>query len=293
MIRVGPAGWSYADWEGIVYPRPKPRGFHGLAFLAQHFDCMEINSSFYSMPRREHAERWAALVEDRPEFRFVSKLNSEFTHGPELDDASHGHAVETFRAGIEPLRACGKLAAILVQFPVSFRATPTARARLERLLDAWSDLTVALELRHRSWFEDDHYQCLRSRRVTLLDIDLPSSPDHPPQNRPSTGNVGYLRLHGRNSSNWFRRDAGRDERYDYLYSPAELEPIVAKAKRRARQTDDVYVITGTRIEGQAIVNGLESQAALTNAPVTAPAELIARYPRLSSIARSRGQQRLF
>ncbi len=293
MIRVGPAGWSYSDWEGVVYPRRKPRGFHGLEFLAGYFDCMEINSSFHAMPRREHAERWVELVQDHPNFRFLSKLNGSFTHGEELQGREHSEAISAFRSGIEPLISSGKLGSLLIQFPVSFRSTVENRGRLNRLIEAWSDQRVSLELRHRSWFDEESYGLLRSHRATLLNIDLPSAADHPPEVIPSTGELGYYRLHGRNRTQWFRQGAGRDQRYDYLYSPEEIEGVVEKTLELAAEHEDVYVITNNHFEGQAIVNGLEIQASINGGPVPAPETLVDRYPRLREISRTRGQQSLF
>ncbi len=82
MIRVGPAGWSYADWEGVVVPRRKPPGFHALPYLAGFFDCIEINSSFYAIPERRHVARWVELVAGRESFRFlrIQSLNTIVDH---------------------------------------------------------------------------------------------------------------------------------------------------------------------------------------------------------------------
>jgi len=293
VIRIGPAGWSYADWEGVVYPRPKPRQFHALAYLADYFDCIEVNSSFYAMPRAEHARRWVELVEDRPDFRFLSKLNGAFTHGPGLDERAHAAAVGAFRAGIEPLATSGKLAALLIQFPVTFRAGAAQVERLERLFDAFSSYPLALELRHASWFEEEHYASLRARKVSLLHIDLPAARDHPPEDVPATGPLEYLRLHGRNRATWFASGVGRDARYDYLYAPDELDQLVARAKRLAGRSDEVYVVTNNHFEGQAIANGLELRAALDAGPVAVPEPLLERFPHLARIAKPHGQQRMF
>src|SRR5262249_13674532 len=118
MIRVGPAGWSYPDWEGIVYPRRKPKGFHPLRHLARYFDCIEINSSFYATPAARNAEHWVELVADRPRFRFTAKLQDVFTHERlSADERELDAQVRAFHDGIAPLAAAKKLAALLVQFP--------------------------------------------------------------------------------------------------------------------------------------------------------------------------------
>ena len=117
MIRVGPAGWSYADWEGRVYPRTKPRGFQALEYLSAFVDCVEINSTFYALPRATNAARWVSQVAARTDFRFVAKLLQEFTHHAEPDDA------EEWAASIEA-------------------AHPDTPARAEALATHWKEVDV-------------------------------------------------------------------------------------------------------------------------------------------------------
>lgn len=294
MIRVGPAGWSYADWEGIVYPKPKPRGFHPLPFLAERFDCVEVNSSFYAMPRSENAERWAELVQPFENFRFLAKLHGDFTHGPHLEDSDYNESTRRFHEGIAPLQEAGRLGGLLAQFPVTFRATRATAERVERLAETWrSEVPLAVELRHASWFSERAVDWLRELGVTLLHIDLPAAKDHPPDEFAATTRLGYYRLHGRNAANWFRKGVGRDDRYDYLYGLEEIDAVVAKARRLSKESDDLYVVTNNHFAGQAVANAFEIAAGLGGGPVQAPASLVERYPRLASISESRGQQRLF
>lgn len=294
MIRVGPAGWSYADWEGIVYPKPKPRGFHPLPFLAERFDCVEVNSTFYAMPRAENSERWAELIQGFPDFRFLAKLHQDFTHGPAQEPRDYAQAQRQFRDGIAPLQREGRLGALLAQFPVTFRATKATAARIERLAETWRDDTpLAVELRHASWFTDRAVDWLRGLGVALLHIDLPAAKDHPPDEFAATSRLAYYRLHGRNAANWFRKGAGRDDRYDYLYAPGEVADVVEKARRLAGTSDDLYVVTNNHFAGQAVANAFEIAAGLGGAPVDAPETLVERYPRLAPISKSQAQQRLF
>lgn len=294
MIRVGTAGWAYADWEGIVHPRPRPRGFHPLPHLARMFSCVEVNSSFYALPCAEHTERWAELTRPVPGFRFLVKLHRDFTHGPGRDAGAWDEAVAAFRVGIAPLAQEGRLAALLAQFPASFRASGRAAARVERLVADWSELApLAVELRHRSWFTIEARAWLSRLGVALLHIDLPAADDHPPAEFEPTSRLGYYRLHGRNAASWFARDAGRDARYDHLYAPSEIEELVARARRLAAQHDELYVVTNNHFEGKAVVAGLEIAAGLGLPRVEAPASLVARYPRLEGVVRGGRQGRLF
>src|SRR6516225_7728355 len=116
-IRVGVAGWAYPDWAGYVYPTRRPRGFHEVTFLAQFFDTIEINTSFYAPIRPEHAAHWIERVAANPRFFFTAKLWQRFTHDakpsapPSLEDE------KLVRAGFDVLRDAGRLGAVLLQFP--------------------------------------------------------------------------------------------------------------------------------------------------------------------------------
>lgn len=293
MIRVGPAGWSYADWEGRVYPRRKPRGFHPLAYLARYVSCIEVNSSFYAVPRADYATRWVREVADRPDFRFTAKLLAAFTHEPLPAPADFEGLAHAWLAGVEPLRAAGKLAGVLVQFPVSFHHTRAGEERLERIEGAFGHLPLVLEVRHRSWYEPSSLRTIERLGYSLARIDLPAAKEHPPADPPLVGPLGYLRVHGRNRGTWFARDAGRDQRYDYLYTPDEVGELVAVTRRLAGAADETYVVTNNHFSGQAVANALEILAALDGTPPLAPSELVEAFPRLREQVRTDGQDVLF
>jgi uncharacterized protein YecE (DUF72 family) len=297
MIRVGPAGWSYPDWEGRVYPAHKPHGFHALRFLARTFDTIEINSSFYAMPRAEHAERWVELVADHPRFRFQAKLNRDFTHLPE-PGANEAHAewetrAREFSAGIAPLVRSKKLMSVLVQFPVTFLHGKSEVRRLGRLRSLFPDLPLVLEVRHQSWFERPAIDQVRGLSYSLAYVDLPSAWNHPPPWHEPTGPIGYLRLHGRNEREWFRGDAERDDKYDYLYMEREVQELGRKAQRIASLHDETAVITNNHFSGQAVANAIDLMFLLQGQPVPASAEIVESFPHLRAKARIEGQQPLF
>ena len=293
MIRVGTAGWSYPDWEGIVYPRRKPRGFHPLRHLARYVDCVEVNASFYAPLDAENVRRWLACVSDRPQFRFTAKLHRSFTHEPlEDSDVALAQRADDFLAGLEPLRSAHVLSGVLVQFPLSFAWSAPARARLERLAMSLARVPLVLEVRHKSWFERQALAEIERLGYSLARIDLPASDSHPPADPPAIGALAYVRLHGRNQGAWFARGAGRDQRYDYLYAPEELDEIVTLVRRLARGSDETVVITNNHFSGKAVANALEILAGLGKRP-SAPAELVAAYPRLARVADTDGQRPLF
>lgn len=285
MIRVGPAGWSYPDWEGRVYPRRKPRDFHALAWLARFVDCVEVNSSFYAVPRAEHASRWATLVEPWPELELTVKLLRDFTHRAEPADPAEWDALAAaWRRGVEPLRRRQRLAAVLVQFPRSFHEGPEAVRRLGRLRALLDGLPLVLEVRHHSWFVPPALDEIAGLGYSLAHVDLPHAWDHPPPRHAPTGPIGYLRLHGRNERDWFRHSAGRDERYDYLYSPPQIGELARRARSIDAESERTYVIANNHFAGQAVANAVELRWLLGGRrPVPAPAELVQAFPHLAPL----------
>jgi len=294
VIRVGTAGWSYPDWEGTVYPRHKKTGFHGLRFLADFMGCIEVNSTFYALPRREHIARWCEHVAQHPQFRFICKLHQGFTHGPEPDDPEEWERdAGLYLRGIEPLSKKKLLSAVLVQFPISFIFQPSAVRRLGRLQALFGQHPLVLEVRHQSWFAPPGLDTIRGLGYSLAHIDLPRAWNHPPLWHEPTGPVGYFRLHGRNSEQWFRRGATRDDRYDYLYSAEELKGVAAQARRIETTTGEAFVVTNNHFAGKAVANALDILFLLQGEPVLAPPEIVHSFPYLEDHTRIRGQIDLF
>jgi len=293
VIRVGTAGWSYADWDGTVYPRSKPHGFHPLPLLARTFDCVEINSTFYAQPNQANSVRWAQLVAEKTSFRFLVKLNRDFTHRSASTDWPD--KAREFLVGIEPLQRARRLSAILVQFPVSFLFGKQEVRRLGEIHALFRAVPLVLEVRHESWFTQPALDTIRGLGYSLAHIDLPRAWNHPPINHPSAGPLGYLRLHGRNSAAWFRSGAGRNEQYDYLYSPEELDQLTQKARRLEAEHDEVYVVTNNHFAGKAFANGVEMLYQLHGRAVPTPREVVETYPHLApmTVPYREGQQELF
>lgn len=280
-IRVGPAGWSYEDWKGIVYPARMPRSLHPLSYIAQFFDTVEINTTFYHPPNPNYCESWSAKVKDNPRFRFTAKLWQRFTH--ERGAWPSEREAAQVKEGFQPLVDCGLLGAVLVQFPWSFKRTPQEREWLARVLDTFAEFPLALEIRHASWNRPEVYDGLRERHVAFCNIDQPMYSKSLPPTAAVTAKVGYVRLHGQNYKDWFREDAGRDDRYNYLYSEDELKPWLEKIDRIRKQTGEVYVVTNNHYRGQAVVNAFELQHGLGQHPPEPPPHLVEAYPRLKRL----------
>lgn len=271
-IRVGPAGWSYADWEGVVYP-PHGSRFDPLAYLSSFFDTIEVNSPFYRIPPPTHARSWVRRVAANPAFRFTTKVFRGFTH--EQTQTPRQADVDAFRQYLDPLAESGRLGAILLQFPWSFRNAPESIGRLESLFHAFADYPRALEVRHASFQNDEFLSFLEQNGVAWVNVDQPLFQDSVKPGDAATGPLAYVRLHGRNYEKWFAH-AESWERYNYLYAREELEPWAGRITSMARSRD-TYVITNNHFRGQAIVNAGELKGALGYDP-NVPPTLKAHYP---------------
>lgn len=296
MIRVGTAGWDYPDWNGVVYPMPRPRAFDPLVMLSEVFDVIEVNATFYRTPPPTAADSWVRRTASRPGFRFTVKLPRAFTHARALEgdpreaDVDEGASLDDeerrFRAAIAPLVEAGRLGAVLVQFPQSFHAAETERRILGEILDRFAGLPLVVEFRHAGWGSAETAELLRARGAGFCNIDQPRLGSTLRPTRLVTSRVAYVRLHGRNAADWFREGAGRDRRYDYLYTEKELSPWIDAVRSIAEEGADTYVITNNHFRGKAAVNALQIKAALEGGLVKVPDPLLAFYPELSRIARA-------
>lgn len=278
-VRIGPAGWSYEDWKGIVYPLSE-RKFDPLVYLVSFFDTIEINSTFYRPPSPKMSRSWAKRVDSNPSFRFTAKLYRNFTHQrQDLTDSDK----KAFKEGIDPLMESDRLGALLVQFPYSFHNTGENRAYIDRQAKEFSDYPLVVEVRHRSWDKPSVYEWLREKGIGFCNIDQPGVSYSIGRTRRVTGSTGYLRLHGRNAANWFRENAGRDARYDYLYSDAELDEIEAWAGRIDSEAKETYVIANNHFRGKAVCNALQLRFRFERKEIPVPETLKAHYPQLDSL----------
>ncbi|RMF81028.1 MAG: DUF72 domain-containing protein [Planctomycetota bacterium] len=287
-IWIGVSGWSYPDWSGTVYPRRRPRGFHALTFLSRLFRAVEVNTSFYAIPRPEHTSAWAERVP--ADFRFAVKLTRDFTH--ERDTFPSSVTVRRFREALRPLADAGKLGPLLIQFPWSFRFSRSALERVERIADAFFDVRRVIEVRHASWSSPQARKRL-ARLGAICNIDQPQLRDCLPPTDRADGPLAYVRLHGRNAGMWFAKDVPGYERYNYSYTEAELAEWVARLRAILAESREVYVFANNHYRGQGVANALELRAMLEGVAITPPPQLRATYPRLDRIAPPPAQQTLF
>ncbi|MGA7030847.1 MAG: DUF72 domain-containing protein, partial [Candidatus Acidiferrales bacterium] len=218
-IRVGPAGWSYADWKGVVYPAHRAKGFHEATFLADFFDTIEINTSFYQPLKPNLAAQWLKRIAANPRFLFTAKLWQKFTH----EGDTTAEDVKIVRAGFDILHDAERLGAVLLQFPFSFHNTPESLGRLNEILHDFREYPLVVEVRHASWARKEFYELLQERGVGFCNIDQPVIGRSIKPSERVTSPIGYVRLHGRRYDTWFSDDPASppSERYNYLYSEEE------------------------------------------------------------------------
>jgi uncharacterized protein YecE (DUF72 family) len=292
QIRIGTAGWSYKDWDGVFYPAGmQRRKQHALEFLAQCFDVVEINTSFYGHIKPELAKLWARKVAVNPKFVFTAKLHRSFTHSPiavmEPTSAAtikpNDEDERLAREGLDALAATGKLGALLIQFPVSFKNTLLNREYLESLLRQFIEFPRVVEVRHESWDRPETLSYFTEKNVAFCNIDQPLIGRSLEATEHVTSPVGYVRLHGRNYDQWFEAERGED-RYNYLYSEAELAGWKEKIERIAHKAEVTYVVANNHFEAKAGVNALQLKHMLRGKRVRATEALLRHYPELKSIA---------
>jgi uncharacterized protein YecE (DUF72 family) len=299
-LRIGTSGWNYpggsGTWNGLFYPaaagrrkRAGGRKFDELTYYAEHFDTVEINTTFYGPPRANVAAGWADRTP--PGFEFSLKLYKELTHagtpGPPQIDSD---LVDEYRRGVEPLADAGKLGALLAQFPPSFKQTPESCHYLDQLLTRFGDYPIAVELRHRSWSDDftATLALLNSHHAALTQIDEPKFQLSIRQNQlPNVTGFYYMRLHGRNAAQWWKHDKAED-RYNYLYSDRELQAFSETAGAARRLVKKLYLYFNNHFASKAVVNAVMIKHKLGEpVPGAYPPALVERYPEIASIVTTR------
>lgn len=302
-VRIGTSGWSYPSgngtWNGVFYPpagkRPRGAGkFDELKFYAEHFDTVEINSTFYRIPSVTTARSWARRTPK--DFDFSLKLYQKFTH-PEMYEEATGadpldlgqKDVDEFRKAIDPLASAGKLGALLAQFPASFRNESNTRGYLEWLLARFREYDVAVELRHRSWSDDpqETLKLLGEVGAAWTQIDEPKFKLSIRQNLlPNVRTFYYLRLHGRNAAQWWKHDKSED-RYNYLYTAAELEPFADAVKEATRkEVKKAYLYANNHFSAKSVANAAILKHQLgQDLPGEYTEEMIERYPELKGLVK--------
>lgn len=292
MIRYAPAGWDYKDWYGTVYPARVTKGFDPLSYLARYVTAVEVNSTFYGPASAKSCAAWCTRVADHPEFRFSAKLWQRFTH--ERSSSWTVADVDAVRAGFDVLHTAGKLGAVLLQFPFSFRNVEPNREWLWDVISTFAAYPLVVEVRHSSWNTVEFYTELAERGVGIANIDQPLFRNSLKPAAKVTSTVGYVRVHGRNYADWFRSTvsqdtpaasraaslASRNAKFDYLYDLDELMPWADRISQinALAAVNEVFVVTNNHYLGQAVANLLQLRSLVTKQRVEVPPDALAAYP---------------
>ena len=310
MLYCGTAGFQYPDWKGIVYPADvKKRYGHELKFLAEYFDLCEINTSFYGPLKPQSAKSWCDYVSQvNPDFQFTAKLTQVFTHAPEAKTTSSSAAtikytkkdIEEAKAGFAPLQEAGRLGAVILQFPISFKFREAKKkgdpeplyGNWDHVLDVlnlFHEYPLAVEFRDASWNDEWAIKELAAKQVAFCNVDQPRLGNSLDGTQYVTAPFAYIRLHGRNYDKWFNAK-NRDERYDFLYSGERLERVRKRGSEMAENAEKTFVIANNHPRGQAAVNALQLKSMLTGAKVSAPESLVEAYPELREVTKEPNAQ---
>ena len=308
-LLIGTSGWNYPSgkgtWNGVFYPKPRPKGFDELAYYAEHFDTVEVNSTFYGQPRAEVCRGWADRTPSH--FEFSVKLYQKFTHPslyrdrvkrslPAPDVAREAAAttlarptaadLDEFRRGIEPLASSGRLGALLAQFPASFKNDDRSREYLEHLLRALRGYRVAVELRHRTWSDAlaETLTLLNGFGAAWVQIDEPKFRFSIRQNYlPNIKGFYYMRLHGRNVEKWWHHEKSED-RYNYLYTAQELQEFTETVSAVRQLVKKAYLYMNNHYSAKSVANAAMIKQQLGE-PIDGhyPPAFVAHFPDLQGV----------
>ena len=216
-----------------------------------------------------------------PRFAFTAKLFRGFTHERDAGLPEE----KAFLSAMEPLARERRLGAVLIQYPFSFHDTADNRDALRAVLDRFRSLPLAVEFRHATWNREETARLLSERGAAFVNIDQPELAGNLPATNRVTAPIAYYRFHGRNAEKWFG-ETSNEERYNYLYSGAQLAPWIGRIREAATRTPraGVFAILNNHFRGQAVANALMLQKELTGEFRTAPRSLLETYPQLSAVA---------
>ncbi|MDB6125762.1 MAG: hypothetical protein JWQ71_4755 [Pedosphaera sp.] len=285
-ILVGTASWTdpgfIADW----YP-PKLPATERLRWYAEHFNLVEVNSSFYRIPERRFVERWCEQTPEGFTFdvklhRFLSRHSTKPELLPkdlrpkaslsgkkvELTPALEEAVTERFLKSLEPFEDADKLGALLLQLSPSFSPRKNSLDELNHLLTLLKGRRIAIELRNRKWVVGEHFRdteaWFKKHKVTFVMVDTPTNPHFmimPKIDVVTNPKLAYLRAHGRNTRGYI---AGRTvaERFDYDYSEAEIQEMAQRAENIVKHADELHMVYNNNASNYAPKAAIAFQNAL-------------------------------
>jgi uncharacterized protein YecE (DUF72 family) len=245
MIKIGTSGYSFKDWIGNFYPEDIKDGKY-LDFYKDHFDTVEINSTYYTIP----AQKVFFYIEKKtPEdFHFIVKTNQETTHKRKKNK----EAMATLLKSVEPLISSNKLKGFLAQFPYSFKYNKDNLNYLSETRNLCNNIPLIVEFRYNDWLNNEVYDFLNKNEITYTCVDEPNLLNLLPKQDIVTSSTGYIRFHGRNKTTWY--DTSKGDRYDYLYTEEELKEWLQLIKNIKDKTKILYILFNNCHNGSAPLN---------------------------------------
>lgn len=294
MILVGTASWADKNLinSGLFYPAHIKSPAERLSYYASQFHLVEVDSSYYALPSERNAALWVERTP--PGFLFDVKSFRLFTQhqtppsalpadiraalGPvekknlyflDLSEELRGELWFRFRSALKPLINAGKLGVVLFQFPPWFVYRRTNLEHITVCMEAMEGFRIAVEFRHRSWFDDNHRENVlefeRSLGLAHVVVDEPQgfANSVPSIWRVTTPEVAVVRLHGRNRETWNQKGlASSTDRFNYLYSTGEIQDLADSVKKLSTNARDVHVIFNNNFGNFAQQNAAELQQLL-------------------------------
>lgn len=247
-LYLGTGGYSNDDWLGLLYP-PGTKSAQYLEVYAQHFNAVELNSSYYAIPGTKAFE--GMVRKSEAGVRFAVKIHQSMTHSRDADEDMYQRLLES----VEPLREVGMLGPFLAQFPYSFHRTPENRVYLKTLVDRFETAgeTLAVEFRNQAWHVPEVVDAFREMGLTFVSVDYPQVGGMPEPELTITSDTAYLRLHGRNEEKWYG-GKNQSERHDYLYTPDELRFFVQQIAERQDGLAQAWLMFLNTTKGHALKN---------------------------------------
>lgn len=275
---IGTAGWHYKDWNMLFYPDRAMRKFDKLTYYSQFFDCVEIDSLFYSLYTQKLAKSWMERVRDNKNFMFSLKLDNAFTNKDNFSKAE----LKLLLAFIDELSANGKMESVLLQFSPNFFNTKQNRSKILKLCKIFNNNRVVVELPDISWHSPLTYNFLEESKLHLCIVDQDYVLNNIGSANSVLGRYVYFRLYGRNSYNWIQNN--NEERLNYLYSDIEVSELFIKIIELRKRADKAIVILNNYPMGKAVANAFSFLSLIKNRHVLIPGETVYRYSQLKPIA---------
>ena len=250
------------------YPRGVSTPTARLAYYAERFDTVEVDSPYYHLPDPAVTRRWAERTP--PGFVFHVKAHASMTHH---EPAEQARAFASFRASLEPLELSGKLRGVLLQYHPRFVKSAEAKEELARVRALLDPLVPLIEFRHRSWLEEDEradtLAFLERHGLAYVSVDAPRTraANVVPPIAAATHRIAYVRFHGRNARTWNIRSARSADRFDWLYTAEELAEWMEPLARLASEAEEVYAMFNNNRDdfaprSAALLRGLLDEAGI-------------------------------